>query len=78
VPALAAGSTKVFFHDSHAFEDDAGFPVSRYRYWVSVHDADRDEERQLATAQRIFDAVKAKGWPAMLSFDLQGSLAVYP
>src|SRR5258707_1661616 len=64
VPALTIGPTKVFFHDSHPFEDDADFAVSRYRYWVNVEDS----ARQLAIAQRVFDAVKAEGWPAMLSF----------
>lgn len=78
VPALAIGTTKVFFHDGHPFEDDAGFAVSQYRYWVSVEDSARDEDRQLAIARRVFDAAKAEGWPAMLSFDLQGNLAVYP
>jgi len=78
VPALAAGTTQVFFHDSHPFEDDRDFAVSRYRYWISGHDSARDQQRQLAVAQRIFDAVKARGWPVMLSFDLQGSIAVYP
>jgi hypothetical protein len=78
VPALATGTTKVFFHDSHAFEDDHDFAVSRYRYWISVKDSARNEQRQLAVAQRISDAVKAEGWPAMLSFDLQGSIAVCP
>lgn len=78
VPALAIGTTEVFFHDSHAFEDDYEFAVSRYRYWISVEDSARDEERQLAVAQRVFDAMKAQDWPAMLSFDLQGSIAVHP
>ena len=36
VRALIAGATKVFFHDDHPFEDDTGFAVSRYRYWISV------------------------------------------
>lgn len=78
VPALVIGTTKVFFHDSHLFEDDQDFAVSRYRYWVSVQDSARDAERQLAIAQQVFNALKAEGWPVMLSFDLQGSLAVYP
>ncbi len=78
VPALRVGATKVFFHDSHAFEDDADFPVSRYRRWVSIEDAARDEEHQLAVARQVFDAVKSEGWPVMLSFGLQGSIVVYP
>lgn len=78
VPALVARTTKVFFHDEHPFEDDAGFPASRYRYWVSVEDSARDEERQLAVARQVFDAVTAEGWSAMLSYGLQGSLAIYP
>lgn len=78
VPALTVGATKVFFHDDHPFEDDTDFPVSRYRYWVSVQDSGREEERQATVASRVFDAVKAKGWPAMLSYGLQGSLAIYP
>jgi hypothetical protein len=45
VPALAVGATKVFFHDDNPYEDDADFPVSRYRYWVSVEDSGRDEGR---------------------------------
>jgi hypothetical protein len=78
VPVLIAGATKVFFHDDHPFEDDTAFAVSRYRYWVSVRDSGRDEERQLAVARKVFDAVKAAGWPAMLSYGLQGNLAVHP
>jgi hypothetical protein len=37
---LATGTTTVFFHDSHSFEDDTDFPVTRYRYWCqrSRHD----------------------------------------
>jgi hypothetical protein len=78
VPALVTATTKVFFYHSHRFEDDRDFAVSRYRYWINVHDATRDEQRQLAVAQQIFDAVKAQTWPFMLTFNLQGSLAVYP
>ena len=78
VPALAIGTTKVFFHDSHPFEDDVNFAVSQYRYWVNIEDSARDEGRQLAIARRMFDAVTAEGWPAMLSFGLQGNLAIYP
>jgi hypothetical protein len=78
VPALAVGGTKVFFHDDRPFDDDADFPVSRYRYWVSVEDSDRDEERQAAVASRVLGALKAQGWPVMLSHGLQGNLAVYP
>ena len=75
VLALIAGATRVFFHDDHQFEDDTGFAVSRYQYWVSVKDSGRNEERQLAVAERVFDAVRASGWPAMLSYGLQGNLA---
>lgn len=78
VPALIAGATKVFFHDDHPFEDDTGFAVSRYRYWISVRDSGRDEGRQLAVARKVFDVVKAAGWPAMLSYGLQGNIAIYP
>lgn len=78
VPALITGATKVFFHGDHPFEDDTGFAVSRYRYWVSVRDSGRDEERQLAVARKVFDAVRAAGWPALLSYGLQGNLAIYP
>jgi hypothetical protein len=78
VPALAAGATKVFFQEDHPFEDDTNFAASRYRYWISVRDSARDEERQLAVARKVFDAVKAEGWPVMLSYGLQGNLAIYP
>ena len=78
VPALMTGGTKVFFHDSHPFEDDAEFPVSRYQYWVSVEDSARDEQRQLEIARRVFEAVTAEGWPAMLSLGLQGNVVIYP
>lgn len=78
VPALAVGTTKVFFHDSHPFEDDTDLPVSRYQYWVSVEDSSYDEDHQLAIAQRIFDAIKATGWPVLLSYGLQGSIATHP
>ena len=78
IHALATGAIKVFFHDSHDFEDDHDFAVTQYRYWISVHDAARNEQRQLAAAEQIFDALKTRGWPAMLSFNLQGHLAVHP
>jgi hypothetical protein len=76
--ALATGTTMVFFHDSHPFEDDVDFPVTRYRYWVNIHDTTRNTERQLATARCVFDAVTAEGWSAMLSYGTQGHLAIYP
>jgi hypothetical protein len=75
---LATGTTMVFFHDSHSFEDDAGFPVTRYRYWANIHDTTRNTERQLAIARCVFDAVAAQGWPAMLSYGTQGHLAIHP
>jgi hypothetical protein len=78
VPVLAVGTTMVVFHGSHPFEDDVDFAVSRYRYWVSVHDSARNSGRQLAVAQRVFDAAKAQGWPVMLSFGVQGHIAVCP
>jgi hypothetical protein len=78
IPALAVDTTSVFFHDGHPFEDDVNFPVSRYRYWVSVQDSARDEDRQLAIAKRVFDAVKASGWPVLLSHGLQGTMASHP
>src|SRR5215813_6226192 len=77
VPALAIGTTKVFFHDSHLFEDDKDFAVSRYRYWVSVEDSARDEERQLAISQQVFDALRAEACAVLLSFDDLGSVAVF-
>jgi hypothetical protein len=76
--ALMTGATKVFFHDSHDLEDDHDFAVTRYRYWVNVHDSARNEQDQFVVAERIFDAVKARGWPAMLSFNLQGHIALHP
>lgn len=78
VPVLATGTTMVFFHDSHPFEDDKDFPVSRYTYWVSVRDAARNPDRELAIARLVFDAVKARDWPAMLSFGTQGNIALHP
>ena len=78
VPALVTGTTKVFFYDSHEFEDDRDFAVSRYHYWINVHDSARDEKRQLAIAQRVFDAMKAQAWPTMLSFNLQDAITIYP
>ncbi|HWF81603.1 MAG TPA: hypothetical protein VN695_13555 [Streptosporangiaceae bacterium] len=78
IPALVTGTTLVFFHDRHPFEDDADFAVTRYTYWVSIHDSARNADCQLATAQRVFEAVKARGWPAMLSYGTQGNLALYP
>lgn len=68
----------MFFHDSHEFEDDRDFAVMRYRYWISVHDSERDEQRQLTIARRIFDAMKARTWEAMLSHNLQSSIAIHP
>ena len=43
-----------------------------------MQDSTRDETRQLAIARRIFDAIKATGWPVLLSYGLQGSLATHP
>lgn len=78
VPFLAVGTTNVFFQESHPFEDDVDFAVSRYRYWVNVHDSARNSERQLEIARRVFEAAKAQDWPVMLSFGVQGHVAVYP
>jgi hypothetical protein len=51
VPALLAGATKVFYYESHPFEDDVvDFAVSRYCFWVSVHNSARNSGRQLAGA----------------------------
>lgn len=72
------GTTKVFFYYSHAFEDDRDFAVSRDRYWINVHDAARDKERQLAIAQRVFNAMKAQVWPTKLSFNPQHTITAYP
>jgi hypothetical protein len=35
VHALVTGATKVFFHDSHEFEDDRDFAVTQYRCWIA-------------------------------------------
>jgi hypothetical protein len=78
VPCLITGTTKVFFHGSHPFEDDRGFPVSRYACWINVHDSARNRERQLAVARRIFDAARVQNWPAMLSYGTQGHIAIHP
>lgn len=78
LPALAVGPTHVFFHGKHPFDDDVDLPLSHYQYWVSVHDTGRDERRQLAVAQRVFDAVRSAGWKVLLTHDLQGVVARYP
>jgi hypothetical protein len=78
VPFLITASTKVFFSEGHPFEDDTDFPVSRYHYWINVHDAARNTERQLAIASQIFDAASAQGWAAMLSYGTQGNIAMCP
>jgi hypothetical protein len=78
IPTPVTGTTLVFFRDRHPFEADADFAVTRYTYWVSIHDSARNADCQLATAQRVFEAAKARGWPAMLSYGAQGNLALYP
>jgi len=78
VPVLVAGTTTVFLFDGHSFEDDVDFPVSRYRYWINIRDSARNSERQLAVARQVFDAARAQGWPAMLSFGTQGNIAIDP
>lgn len=78
VPALGVGRTHVFFHSHHDFEDDTDLPLTQYQYWVSVHDTERDEQRQLAVAQRVFDAARAAGWKTLLTHDLQGVIARHP
>jgi hypothetical protein len=78
VPALGVGRTHAFFHTVRDFEDDTDLPLTQYQYWVSVHDTERDEQRQLAVAQRIFDAARAAGWKALLTHDLQGVIARHP
>lgn len=77
-PALAVGRTHVYFHSDHDFEDDTDLPLTQYQYWVSVHDTERDEQRQLAVAQRIFDAARVEGWKVLLTHDLQGVVARHP
>jgi hypothetical protein len=78
VPALAVGPTHVFFHHVHHFADDAGLPLSQYRYWVRVHDSERDEQRQLAVARRVFEAARSAGWTTLLTRDLQAVIARNP
>ena|ERR1700733_14845004 len=78
VPALGIGPTHVFFHDEHDFDDDRDLRFSQYHYWVSVHDTQRDEARQLALARRVFDAAAAAGWSTLLTHDLQVLVAHHP
>jgi hypothetical protein len=78
LPALSVGRTHVFFHSDHHFDDDTDLPFSQYRYWVSVHDTERDEQRQILVARRVFDAVRDAGWKALLAHDLQALIARHP
>jgi hypothetical protein len=71
MPALFVGHTLVYFHDDHEFCDDRDLRFTQYRYWVNVHDTDRDADRQLAVARRVFEVARAAGWPALLARDLQ-------
>lgn len=75
---LITGTTKVFFHASHPFDDDTDFPVSRYACPDQRPRRGRNHERQLAAARRIFVAAQAQNCPAMLSHGTQGHLAIYP
>ncbi len=77
LPLLVTGHTFVYFHDDHEFSDDRDLRFTQYRYWVNVHDTDRDADRQLAVARRVFEAAQAAGWPALLARDLQQMIDRY-
>jgi hypothetical protein len=53
IPTLATCTTLVFFHDRHPLEDDADFAVTRYTYWINIHDSTRNADCHLATAARL-------------------------
>lgn len=71
LPLLVTGHTFVCFHDSHEFCDDRDLHFTQYRYWVNVHNTDKDADRQLAVARQVFEVARAAGWSALLAHDLQ-------
>lgn len=77
LPLLITGPTFVYFHDDHDFCDDRDLRFTQYRYWVNVHDTDRDANRQLVVARRIFEIARMAGWKALLARDLQQKVAIY-
>lgn len=77
MPLLVTGHTFVYFHDEHNFCDDRDMRFTQYRYWVNVHDTNRDADRQLAVARRVFETARAAGWKALLARDLQEKVDSY-
>lgn len=77
VPALVTGTTMVFLHDSHPFEGDADFPVTRFAYRVNVRDSARDTERQLAIAGGYSIPPPPKAG-RRCSYGTQGNITLYP
>lgn len=85
-PAHLAYDRTDIYAGPHHFDDGDlqapdGAPLeihSRYPYWMEVRDVDRDQDRQLATARQIYDALKTIGrWKLVLADDMQKVIDTY-
>jgi hypothetical protein len=85
-PAHLAYDRTDIYAGPHHFDDGDlqapdGTPLdlhSRYPHWVEVRDLDRDPDRQLATARRLYEALKAVGkWKLVLADDMQKVIDTY-
>jgi hypothetical protein len=85
-PAHLAYDRTDIYAGPHHFDDGDlqaldGTPLdlhSQYPYWVEVRDLDRDQDRQLATSRRLYEALKATGkWKLVLADDMQKVVDTY-
>jgi hypothetical protein len=82
---LAYDRTDIYAGPHHFDDGDLeasdGTPLqlhSHYPHWVEVRDLDRDQDRQLATARRLYEALKAAGkWKLVLADDMQKVIDTY-
>jgi hypothetical protein len=83
---LALGSTNVYLAEGHHFDDEdiewahGGWIKlrSEYPYWIEVRDGERDIDRQVEVAGRVFQALKNAGhWRLVLILDAQQILDHY-
>ena len=85
-PAHLAHDRADIYAGPHHFDDGDlqapdGTPLglhSQYPHWVEVRDLDRDQDRQLATARQLYEALKAIGkWKLVLADDMQKVIDTY-
>jgi hypothetical protein len=85
-PVVAFGDTNIYLAEGHRFDDeDMQWPDgtwirlrSDYPFWIEVRDVDRDLDRQVEVARKVFAALKEVGqWRLVLIYDMQRVLDRY-